>query len=696
MENTEIICRPLPEEVLIKEVAMGMKETLSTRMCPQTLLKAKSPCPNLRVNKGRKKRLIFKHEEEKMSIDQAEWNHRQRREKLRGSTSLPKIQKGKPRIKRGSPVKVASPVKRSSPTKAGSPTKGGSPIKVKKKKRLIISGGSPVKLQKIQSENNTNAHDSGIDISHIEIKLFLQSSCFTHLQESISLYGSMIRKDQNTEKFDIETEEGQATCARFLSSLKNLCISMGIERCDRQYIDRFSKAYKILYKEDNTVYLPEIFDSAQEGYSHLWVNGEKYVFSEDVLQSGEQLKRSFYNFQKDLEIFERLFKYEIKDNLHFREVQRKLKSFLERFDKTWTTYEKNYILELMVIESDSRRYVQHAVDANKELSLAETDKAHRSKSPKKEKSKKIKSAKEKLICCISKINSVANTSGKGRDDLGIEVLEITEKRKKQIEKTQSPFCTSNYSSFYKLYNEIIDSFNCLRLLLSKYSENIEIVDPQLKNNQELVDCVTKFEDSWSKGKLYFSDDKKFNCFIILSQYIDYLCQTYPDFKSQIECRDYELFMIIPQLVIQSCAFEVIKNNMNDLGMLNQENEPKLELGANFTNIIVNFSQEIIKNEAAEEEKCEENEDDPICLKLSSDFTRLIFSIYKIYKKYSETSDYCLDQVKEEFETGIIADNLLQELPSSVTEGLSTLKPMSIELQRAKPSEWNELLDICMA
>lgn len=262
---------------------------------------------------------------------------------------------------------------------------------------------------------------------------------------------------------------------------------MGIERCDRQYIERFSKAYKILYKEDNTVYLPEIFDSAQEGYSHLWVNGEKYVFSEDVLQSGDQLKRSFYDLRKDLEIFERLFKYEIKDNLHFREVQRKLKSFLERFDKTWTTYEKNYILELMVIESDSRRYVQHAVDANKELSLAETDKAHRSKSPKKEKSKKIKSAKEKLICCISKINSVANTSGKGRDDLGIEVLEITEKRKKQIEKTLSPFCTSNCSSFYKLYNEIIDSFNCLRLLLSKYSENIEIVDPQLKNNQELVD-----------------------------------------------------------------------------------------------------------------------------------------------------------------------------------------------------------------
>ena len=33
-------------------------------------------------------------------------------------------------------------------------------------------------------------------------------------------------------------------------------------------------------------YLPEILDSAQEAFDHLWVNGEKYVFSENVIDSG--------------------------------------------------------------------------------------------------------------------------------------------------------------------------------------------------------------------------------------------------------------------------------------------------------------------------------------------------------------------------------------------------------------------------
>ena len=36
-------------------------------------------------------------------------------------------------------------------------------------------------------------------------------------------------------------------------------------------------------------YLPEILDSAQESFDHLWVNGEKYVFSDHVVESGNQL-----------------------------------------------------------------------------------------------------------------------------------------------------------------------------------------------------------------------------------------------------------------------------------------------------------------------------------------------------------------------------------------------------------------------
>jgi len=45
-------------------------------------------------------------------------------------------------------------------------------------------------------------------------------------------------------------------------------------------------------------YLTEILDSAQENFPHLWVNGEKYVFSEDVTQAGEALYKRFLGLKE--------------------------------------------------------------------------------------------------------------------------------------------------------------------------------------------------------------------------------------------------------------------------------------------------------------------------------------------------------------------------------------------------------------
>lgn len=49
----------------------------------------------------------------------------------------------------------------------------------------------------------------------------------------------------------------------------------------------------MLYKEGSLCYLTEILDSAQEGFPYLWVNGEKYVFSTEVLDAGNKLFKQF-------------------------------------------------------------------------------------------------------------------------------------------------------------------------------------------------------------------------------------------------------------------------------------------------------------------------------------------------------------------------------------------------------------------
>ena len=45
----------------------------------------------------------------------------------------------------------------------------------------------------------------------------------------------------------------------------------------------------------------------------------------------------------------------------------------------------------------------------------------------------------------------------------------------------------------KIKKTFLDFWN----LLKKYEQNIEVVDPQLKNNVELVEILVDFENTWT-------------------------------------------------------------------------------------------------------------------------------------------------------------------------------------------------------
>jgi len=78
-------------------------------------------------------------------------------------------------------------------------------------------------------------------------------------------------------------------------------------------------------------------DSAQENFPHLWVNGEKYVFSDDVTQAGTAL---YYQFLYLKEFISELLENANKGlctNITVKSNE--LKGNLRKFDELWTTYE---------------------------------------------------------------------------------------------------------------------------------------------------------------------------------------------------------------------------------------------------------------------------------------------------------------------------------------------------------------------
>ena len=151
--------------------------------------------------------------------------------------------------------------------------------------------------------------------------------------------------------------------------MEKLYTSYGLKANERSYREKFSSAYKVLYRQNGgqeaLCYLTEILDSAQENFPHLWVNGEKYVFSDDVIQAGEKL---FQEFSKLKELVTDFMDNCTKTgNPRFSEKENELKESLRNFDVAWITYEQYYVYELMVIETDSRRFIINSIKIENEL-----------------------------------------------------------------------------------------------------------------------------------------------------------------------------------------------------------------------------------------------------------------------------------------------------------------------------------------
>ena len=189
-------------------------------------------------------------------------------------------------------------------------------------------------------------------------------------------------KQRSDEKYDLDSEDGQRTCKRFLNQLERLCEVFKTNCATRSYREQFSKAYKVLYKEGALCYLTEILDSAQEGFPYLWVNGEKYVFSHEVLDAGKKL---FHQFRLIQNVIRTLYERIIEDtvNITIVYVMEEMAKHLQQFDQTWVNYEQIYVLELMLIEADARLFITEAIEADKELTAIEQREKARGRIPKK-------------------------------------------------------------------------------------------------------------------------------------------------------------------------------------------------------------------------------------------------------------------------------------------------------------------------
>jgi hypothetical protein len=165
--------------------------------------------------------------------------------------------------------------------------------------------------------------------------------------------------------------------------------------------------------QDGLSYLREIVDAAQENHPHLWVNGEKYVFSDDVTSAAHRLTQTL-----------RQIKQAVAEPLK-PSLKSELLEILAVFDKSYSEFEQFYIFELMVIERDARRFIVEAIRVEQQMQEMESELVQSGANVYEDEA--YNELRAEFIGLLAQINAVTNVNGKGRDDLtDIQILRAAE------------------------------------------------------------------------------------------------------------------------------------------------------------------------------------------------------------------------------------------------------------------------------
>lgn len=295
------------------------------------------------------------------------------------------------------------------------------------------------------------------------------------------------------------------------------------------------------------------------------------------------------------------------------------------------------------------------------------------------------------------MNKVANIEGKGRDDFSLNTLIVAEGVIRKVS-------VNNSKSIRNLAEGVKTTFMKFRKMLEKYSENIETVDPQLKNNPELVENLLNFETAWDKGREFLIDEANYSRLIFFSQLIEIICEKYNEVTELIETRDPSIFVSVPGLLIlksldgedQGTCFSYNPNLIKEGKECNKiYNELKLDyekLKSKLECKTIPTNQEMRSKPCSRVNSSNKINQIKSSLSLPNVQEKPKLDMLFLYNFLERVILF------EENLVNILCDmNVSKDFYDSelVNRFIGKIKILSMNLQREKPSEWNSFFDMAM-
>lgn len=339
--------------------------------------------------------------------------------------------------------------------------------------------------------------------------------------------------DIETGKPCLRTSQGFRGCKLFLSNIEVVNEILEIEASDRIYRNLFTNNYKALFPyPKKRFYRVDVLEASIEGYTSIWVNGERFEFNANVIQTGKELHESWIClvtliFQiKDL-IEERVKKNKDINIFDFEnELWRaNIINVLKKFDQSWVEFEREYITELISIENVARRFIinlhKHMID-NEILTYvgAKSDGNNNyvvfvHEMQKEEKCENNGNEKDKLtsgIKCdrldpvffelIKSFYRVLNLNNKHSTTENINLLTW-----EQIMQINNLAASSPHSSFSVLGALSIQCMSEMTIFLKHVADACKVpekIDPHICNNLSLQQQILRVEETWGIARKQFS------------------------------------------------------------------------------------------------------------------------------------------------------------------------------------------------
>merc|ERR1719265_2696915 len=223
-----------------------------------------------------------------------------------------------------------------------------------------------------------------------------------------------------------------------------------------------------------------------------------------------------------------------------------LRTFLSTFDTVWANFEESYITELEHVQTQARQIVNNCIKHERNLACMQEEESYGCWQAAKEEGSKVhcvnvdmrsneryRQEMDRFVQCICKLNSVANSKGKGRADLGVNILWDA-----IAVLFNSPDQQQGGES---LAVNVGRSFQRIRCV----SQCVERIDPHLANNEGLVRHLVDWEESWEVAGKY----------MVNSQMLAAICnvavvfrQEDPGLAKMMEECDAEFCLGLPRLV----------------------------------------------------------------------------------------------------------------------------------------------------